>query len=1007
MATSGKAYAISVAIYVAILAVVTILFSVWRRLAFTRKFFAPKRYVTEEGYLPPSKLPDSFLGWVGSVFKASEAEVIAAAGIDAALYIKFIRMGWETFMLISFVVLVIILPINLTNDTVDQLMASQSLPPGPPSQYTYWISPPPPPPPTSPGASPAPPKETAKSDLPKAPDFYNDTYAPPAPYGLEWHLYAEGVPTLPPAPPEYVWYYDSSYVPNNYMFTDLDKCTLSNVPARSPKLYAHAIITWVVTIIVFVQLWRYCREALRLRMFYLLNTPRGSESHTVLVTDIPAVAVGTIPNRLDGTLLKFVPKSIKDQAFKQVAELDNPAAALASAAEEGVVKATGVDGAAGADTTAGAAMARANSAKIADALSSNATRIDAVTGRWEIPDRWQQGVGGVATEGSVHAMVDDEFKKVYREDFSHSHMAYDTTTLDGLVAAYETTKMAAQDLVDDYISKKQRGLELKPKQITVTGATMGAWGREKYGLKPTKVDAFEFYQDRLTYLREEIASAQKEAKQNVYPSAFVTFHRRTAQVVAAGALMCEDLSAWTVQAAPRPEEVLWKSLFMRTWERTGRGALMWVAFTALTLFYLIPVAAVQALLSTNSLIGWIEDIPIVSSVITAILPGLVLAIFIALLPPIITAMNKFAGMISTSQVDLGLMTRFFIFQCVTVFFGSFIAGSAANQFNELINDPSNIVTLLGTSAPQTSIFFMTYTTLRGLFIIPFSILRLVPFIIFWVKSKFLAATERAKARLWQNQLFSYGTVVPNDTIIILLGLTFCVINPIIAPVTVIYFTTSYIVRKHDLLYVFRQPYQAGGMAWPRMFGQICTGLIIFQLVMICLLALKKSVGGPIIIIPLLFFTFYYMSAAAATFWRPMEALSLMAASELDTKEANPLLIGGGGDRAAAGTADGDALVKSQDPTGLYLSPAFDVDDQEHAQTVDDCKRLKAVLDGGEDEKLFQRDAVTEAHFSEELELGDEIAAAGRASMEEDAEIVVADAGGGKAATATDAVATTV
>ena len=105
----------------------------------------------------------------------------------------------------------------------------------------------------------------------------------------------------------------------------------------------------------------YSTEALRLRIFHLLNAPRGAESHTVLVQvrgaegcvwgggdggsraggeamggearvraspvralaptlrapsprpcrgqDIPGVAAGTIPNRLDGTLLKFVPKS--------------------------------------------------------------------------------------------------------------------------------------------------------------------------------------------------------------------------------------------------------------------------------------------------------------------------------------------------------------------------------------------------------------------------------------------------------------------------------------------------------------------------------------------------------------------------------------------------------------------------------------------------------------------------------------------------------------------------
>ena len=98
---------------------------------------------------------------------------------------------------------------------------------------------------------------------------------------------------------------------------------------------------------------RYNKEALRLRIFYLLNQasavahgrrpgqlaalpcpaprairlaswaltrhlawpglnpvqPAGAESYTALCTDIPGVAYGTIPNRADGTLLKLIPKS--------------------------------------------------------------------------------------------------------------------------------------------------------------------------------------------------------------------------------------------------------------------------------------------------------------------------------------------------------------------------------------------------------------------------------------------------------------------------------------------------------------------------------------------------------------------------------------------------------------------------------------------------------------------------------------------------------------------------
>jgi hypothetical protein len=844
-------------------------------------------------------------------------------------------MGWEIFLITTILVCAIILPINLTSNEVDKLMNVQAAPPGPVNPYTYWVPPPPPPAPT--GEEP----KDESQDVVEPPNFYNDTGLPPAPPGVEWHKYADDVPPLPPAPAGYVWYYDASNVPSDYYFTDLDKTTLANIPPRDTKLIAHAIITWAVTFLVFLQLWRYCKEALRLRMYYLLNSPRGAESHTVLVTDIPAIKYGTIPDRLDGTLLKFVPKAAKDAAFAKVAMLDPDN--LTAAVEGKVAKPT--------TTSTGPSLAKS--------ASTLATTIDEATGRWEVPDRWVEGVDGVKNKGSVEGMVESEFTKVYQSDYAHNHMAYDTTALDALVADYDKTALAAQDLVDNYISQKSRGIELKPKTMTVIGAKLGAWGREKYGLKPVKVDALEYYQDRLAYLQSEIDTAQMEAKKGVWPSSFVTFNRRTAQVVAAGALMCEDLTAWRVQAAPRPEEIVWKNLGLRAWERSSRSAVMWASFITLTLFFLIPVAAIQAILTTNVSVDFIKNIPILSSIITAILPSLVLTIFIAMLPPIIKAMNKWAGMISTSQIDLGLMTRFFIFQVITVFFGSFIAGSAANQFKQLVNDPGSIVNLLGTAAPQTSIFFLTYITLRALFIVPFSILRLVPFIIFWVKTKFLASTERAKARLWQDQMFSYGTIVPGDTIVILLGVTFCCICPIIAPAALIYFTTAYIVHKHNLVYVFRQPYQAGAMAWPRIFYQVVTGLYMFQLVMICLLALKKSIAAPIICIPLPFLTFIFGRTAAGNFWRPMEALSLMSAADIDAKE---------GAAGAVATVDGDA-----DPSALYLSPSFDTDKTAHTAILDDCKRMKAVLDGGSDNELFRRDVVDAEDFEQEIDAGKAIA----------------------------------
>ena len=50
-------------------------------------------------------------------------------------------------------------------------------------------------------------------------------------------------------------------------------------------------------------------------------------------------------------------------------------------------------------------------------------------------------------------------------------------------------------------------------------------------------------------------------------------------------------------------------------------------------------------------------------------------------------------------------------QVVTVFLGSFLAGSLFSQFTAWAEHPASAITILGTSAPLTSIFFLNYISL--------------------------------------------------------------------------------------------------------------------------------------------------------------------------------------------------------------------------------------------------------------------------------------------------------
>lgn len=65
-------------------------------------------------------------------------------------------------------------------------------------------------------------------------------------------------------------------------------------------------------------LWRFNREAVALRIQYLMHTKPGAESHTVFVTDIPLLDFGTIPHRIETTVFRYLPVRIKVGLLKQV-----------------------------------------------------------------------------------------------------------------------------------------------------------------------------------------------------------------------------------------------------------------------------------------------------------------------------------------------------------------------------------------------------------------------------------------------------------------------------------------------------------------------------------------------------------------------------------------------------------------------------------------------------------------------------------------------------------------
>jgi Late exocytosis, associated with Golgi transport len=562
MATSGKAFAISIAIYSIAFFGILCLFSILRKWRVTRKFYAPRESLSktetastatrsssrssfrQEGLLPPPPpLGSSFLGWIPSVLRTKESQLLVYAGVDATLYLKILRLGLEIFALVSLIVLLTALPINLTSGYLDTLMppsnsttgSDTGITPSQVSPYTFWV-----PPPSAPSTTDASDNNNNdqnsnnKVDTINPPKIYNDSIPDPPP-GITWWQYLPNIPLLPdittalgPGYERYGWRYNQDYVIQKYYFTDLDKTTMANVPPKSSRLYAHSFLTWAVTALALWRIWSMCRTALRLRQYYLLTVHAGAETHSVLVTDIPGVPYGTIIDRLGGSILfKFIPKSIKSKAAAKVSALKRSPTQIMRKLPgigRGVVdydnnngrkpvKAEALERVVDVEayaTTAAATTAGENSspeiysrATLTPSAASSTTPLpheesSALVSQEEASkfasvDRWDEAVNYLNSGFTVPELVEEKFREIHGDDVAAVQVAHATSALDGLVGTYEKTKNQAISVIDTAVAQYKAGKKVKVVKKTVVGATLGQWGREKYGVKPVKIDAFEFY----------------------------------------------------------------------------------------------------------------------------------------------------------------------------------------------------------------------------------------------------------------------------------------------------------------------------------------------------------------------------------------------------------------------------------------------------------------------------------------------------------------------------------
>ncbi|KAH1064403.1 hypothetical protein J1N35_029390 [Gossypium stocksii] len=393
-------------------------------------------------------------------------------------------------------------------------------------------------------------------------------------------------------------------------------------------------------------------------------------------------------------------------------------------------------------------------------------------------------------------------------------------------------------------------------------------------------------EEKLEELCRKIRQLQSEdmLKEKELPVAFVTFKSRWGAAMAAQTQQHTNPLLWITEMAPEPSDVSWRNLSIQYKILPVYKIGVILAATLLTIFFAVPVTAVQGIAKFEKLKKWfppamaIEFIPGLSSVVTGYLPSAVLKGFIYIVPFAMLGMAKLGGSISKSKEDIKACNMVFYFLLGNVFFLSLISGSLLDEIGEYVSHPKNLPSHLAALVSSQADFFMTYILTEGLS--GFSLEVLQPGLLIWdfIKSRTYCRGKEKDLYLYSLQYFR---IIPIVSLSILIGIVYAVIAPLLLPFLIVYFFLGYAVYINQIQDVYETVYDTCGTFWPFIHHYIIVAIILMQITMIGLFGLKSKPAASVSTIPLLLLTIMFNEYCKIRFLPAFRSDSIQNAVEND------------------------------------------------------------------------------------------------------------------------------
>lgn len=174
-----------------------------------------------------------------------------------------------------------------------------------------------------------------------------------------------------------------------------------------------------------------------------------------------------------------------------------------------------------------------------------------------------------------------------------------------------------------------------------------------------------------------------------------------------------------------------------------------------------------------------------------------------------------------------------------------IAGTVFTSIGQIIKSPTSIVSLLATSLPTVSNFFVNYLILQAFMGACIELVQFTPLIFRMLSLRYFTKTPRARFMKCHPRSLRYGTAFPQLTLVFAIGLVFATIAPMVITFAVIYYAIFYFVYLHQIQQYYAGNYQTAGLFYWKAMHHTFIGLAILQTTVAGLFLLRSSVisGG--------------------------------------------------------------------------------------------------------------------------------------------------------------------